>query len=129
MERDLLDMESITQNKRTNQIVAQHSWTYGRANRGLCSSTSPNGSSTLGGVDAIAEFQSKAFRKKLRARARVWFTLFGPRVAEFEFAIHIRSKAWLSPTLEIAVRLINIRPLSSAIFMHAEDRIWAMSRA
>ncbi|KAK3292913.1 uncharacterized protein B0H64DRAFT_203125 [Chaetomium fimeti] len=106
------DIERITQDNNTNRVVAQHSWTYRWTDD---YSRSPpvsgsEGSPRIRSVAAAAEFESKAYRKKLRARVRVWFGLFGPRVAEFEFAVHIRSKAWLSPTVEVAVRSVNIRP-------------------
>ncbi|KAH6847591.1 hypothetical protein B0I37DRAFT_147839 [Chaetomium sp. MPI-CAGE-AT-0009] len=95
--------------------MAQHSWTYRWTDNGF-HPPPVLGPSRLGRIAAVAEFQSRAYRKKLRATIRVWSRLFGSRIVEFEFAIHIRSKAWLSPTLELAVRSINIRPWGSEIF-------------
>jgi hypothetical protein len=116
----LFDMQIIKQNVNTNRVMAQHSWTYRWNDNGRHPAPTPEGSSRLGSVAAVAEFESRAYRKKLRAKVRVWFGLFGPRVAEFEFAVHVRSKAWLSPTVEVAVRSINIRPWLSRIFQDCE---------
>jgi hypothetical protein len=117
---DLSDIEQMArENKRSSQIAARHFWIYGNGADGPLSTpsqTSPDGLPQSSGLGAMAEFQSKRQRKKLRAKIRVWFNLFGPKVVEFEMTIHFRSRSWLSPTLQASLRSINIRPSDSPIF-------------
>lgn len=117
---DLSNVERMArENRMSNQIAGRHVWTYGSGADNcfpLAPQTSSDDQTQSSGLSAVAELQSKRYRKKLRAKVRVWFNVFGPRVAEFELAIHIRSKAWLSPSLAGTVRCINIRPRDSPIF-------------
>ena len=110
----------MTQGAETNQVLMQHSWTYRWASNGTRPLPISEGASRFGRIAAIAKFESRAYRKKLRARFRIWFGLFGSKVVEFEFALHIRFKAWLSPTLKVALRLVNTRPWYSDVFAACE---------
>jgi hypothetical protein len=114
---DLIDIEQIKQDRISNQILEQHSWAVGKDyyldylpfSRG-------NTSFPSAGVSAGFGVKSQRHRKHLRGKVQAWFTLFIPKVVEFKFALHIRSNAWSSPTVGIAVRSLNVRPYDSPIF-------------
>src|SRR5688500_17071694 len=65
---ELFDMQMIKQNANTNRVMTQHSWTYRWNDNGCRPASTPEGSSRLGSVAAVAKFESRAYRKKLRAK-------------------------------------------------------------
>jgi hypothetical protein len=110
---ELFDLEQIDHDRESNQVLTQSSWAFGS---GHFTFPSDGPSSRSNGFSAVFKAQSKRHRKQLRGKIQTWFTLFSPRVVEFEFAVHIRSRAWLSPTVGMAIRSLNIIPYDSPIF-------------
>lgn len=118
---DIERMASDSENRRFNHIVTRQVWTHGSGpyDGFLMDTTgqaSRDGKALFGGLSAVTEVCSQRYQKRIRAKIRVWFNIFGPQFAEFEVAIQFLSRAWLSPTLKATIRCSNIRPCGSPIF-------------
>jgi hypothetical protein len=106
-------MERIERARYHHQVVAEHSWSF---SAGDTPSTLPSGLVAWHGTSARVKLQRKRHEKTLRAKVRAWVTLFGPKVVEFEFAVRLRSMAWLSPLVQCRVVAANVRSQFSPIF-------------
>ncbi|KAK0610604.1 hypothetical protein B0T17DRAFT_512094 [Bombardia bombarda] len=103
-----MDIDKIRSGSCINNIIANKNWDYG--------STFTYGSFKSGGVGARVERVSKRYQRIWKAKATWWLNLFGPAVLEFEFVIQCRTMAWMSPSIQAAIRVVNVWPNDSPIF-------------
>jgi hypothetical protein len=114
---DVFNLERIRQDRCSNQIVGQHAWSYANgADSSFSESDSHNMPTEPRRFRVMVSVQSKRHQKLLRAKMRTWLKFFGPKVVEFDFTIQHRTKSWMSPAMQCAVRITNMRPYDSLIF-------------
>ena len=123
MRADILNLEKIHQDRLSNQPVAQRSWTYGNYSEDFLGSTARDTPTVRRTFQATICLSSMRYQRKLRAKTRTWLSFFGLKVVQFELAIQLRTNTWMSPNLQIGIKVINRRLRESPIFKacHAGD--------
>ena len=120
---DVYNIDSLEEARDSRQIIAQHSWTYGNGADDIFHVQKPGNETTHSqSLGALLQLQRKRHERKVRAKARLWFNLFGPKLLDLEIAIRVRSKAWISPSVECRISAINIRPSDAPIFKACYSR-------